>query len=68
MAVIAARGPISISRSSLRKLMQHKSTIAFLMTLPLILVLVAYARITWLCILRISFRSLVDNAGDEGSR
>jgi multiple sugar transport system permease protein len=48
MADIAARGPISISadgRSSLHKLMQRKSTIAFLMTLPLILlilVLVAY--------------------------
>ncbi len=48
MADIAARGPITISaggRSSLHKLMQRKSTIAFLMTLPLILlilVLVAY--------------------------
>ena len=48
MADIAARGPISItadSRSSLHKLMQRKSTIAFLMALPLILlilVLVAY--------------------------
>jgi multiple sugar transport system permease protein len=45
MADIAARGPISISRNSLHKLMQRKSTIAFLMTLPLILlilVLVAY--------------------------
>ena len=48
MADIAARGPIAInadSRSSLHKLMQRKSTIAFLMALPLILmilVLVAY--------------------------
>ena len=48
MADIAARGSITISaggRSSLHKLMQRKSTIAFLMTLPLIiliLVLVAY--------------------------
>ena len=48
MADIAARGPIAInadSRSSLHKLMQRKSTIAFMMTLPLILlilVLVAY--------------------------
>jgi multiple sugar transport system permease protein len=48
MADIVARGPITISadgRSSLHKLMQRKSTIAFLMTLPLIiliLVLVAY--------------------------
>jgi multiple sugar transport system permease protein len=48
MADITARGPITISadgRSSLHKLMQRKSTIAFLMTLPLILlilVLVAY--------------------------
>src|SRR5260370_18863330 len=48
MADIAARGPFTISaggRSSLHKLMQRKSTIAFLMTLPLILlilVLVAY--------------------------
>src|ERR1700759_4352644 len=48
MADIAARGPVTISadgRSSLHKLMQRKSTIAFLMTLPLILlivVLVAY--------------------------
>ncbi len=47
-ANIAARGPLTISadgRSSLHKLMQRKSTIAFLMTLPLILlilVLVAY--------------------------
>src|SRR5512143_931634 len=48
MADIAARGPIAInadSRSSLHKLMQRKSTIAFLMALPLILlilILVAY--------------------------
>ncbi len=48
MADIAARGPIAMnadSRSSLHKLMQRKSTIAFLMALPLILlilVLVAY--------------------------
>ena len=48
MADIAARGPASAtynSRSSLHKLMQRKSTIAFLMALPLILlitVLVAY--------------------------
>ena len=48
MADIAARGSITISadgRSSLHKLMQRKSTIAFLMTLPLILLiltLVAY--------------------------
>jgi multiple sugar transport system permease protein len=48
MADIAARGSITVSadgRSSLHKLMQRKSTIAFLMTLPLILlilVLVAY--------------------------
>ena len=48
MADIAARGAVSItgdSRSSLHKLMQRKSTIAFLMALPLILLitlLVAY--------------------------
>ena len=48
MADIAARGHISVtgdSRSSLHKLMQRKSTIAFLMALPLILLitlLVAY--------------------------
>ncbi|MPZ32269.1 MAG: ABC transporter permease subunit [Rhodospirillales bacterium] len=48
MADIAARGSVAAtgdSRSSLHKLMQRKSTIAFLMTLPLIvliLVLVAY--------------------------
>ncbi len=48
MADIAARGAVSVtgdSRSSLHKLMQRKSTIAFLMALPLILlilVLVAY--------------------------
>src|SRR4030081_374438 len=48
MADIAARGSITISaggRSSLHKLMQRKSTVAFLMALPLILlilVLVAY--------------------------
>ena len=48
MADIAARGPVSVkadSRSSLHKLMQQKSTIAFLMALPLILligILVAY--------------------------
>src|SRR5712672_1275221 len=48
MADIAARGHISLtgdSRSSLHKLMQRKSTIAFLMALPLILLitlLVAY--------------------------
>ena len=48
MADIAARGSITVSadgRSSLHKLMQRKSTIAFLMTLPLILLiltLVAY--------------------------
>ena len=48
MADIAARGTVSISgdsRSSLHKLMQRKSTIAFLMALPLIvliLTLVAY--------------------------
>jgi multiple sugar transport system permease protein len=48
MADIAARGPASVtgdSRSSLHKLMQRKSTIAFLMALPLILlilILVAY--------------------------
>ncbi len=48
MADIAARGPITInadSRSSLHKLMQRKSTVAFLMALPLVLlivVLVAY--------------------------
>jgi len=47
MADIAARGPVAISggRSSLHKLMQRKSTIAFLMALPLILLiltLVAY--------------------------
>jgi multiple sugar transport system permease protein len=48
MADIAARGPVSVtgnSRSSLHKLMQRKSTIAFLMALPLILlilILVAY--------------------------
>ncbi|SEP06046.1 multiple sugar transport system permease protein [Rhodospirillales bacterium URHD0017] len=47
MADIAARGPVAIAggRSSLHKLMQRKSTIAFLMALPLILLiltLVAY--------------------------
>ncbi len=48
MADIAARGPAGVtgdSRSSLHKLMQRKSTIAFLMALPLILLiltLVAY--------------------------
>jgi multiple sugar transport system permease protein len=48
MADIAARGPtatVGDSRSSLHKLMQRKSTIAFLMALPLILlvlILVAY--------------------------
>src|SRR5713226_914063 len=48
MADIAARGPVAITtggRSSLHKLMQRKSTIAFLMALPLILLitlLVAY--------------------------
>jgi multiple sugar transport system permease protein len=47
MADIAARGTVATgdSRSSLHKLMQRKSTIAFLMALPLILlilVLVAY--------------------------
>jgi multiple sugar transport system permease protein len=48
MADIAARGPVTAasgSRSSLHKLMQRKSTIAFLMALPLILLiltLVAY--------------------------
>ena len=48
MADIAARGAVSVtgdSRSSLHKLMQRKSTIAFQMALPLILlilVLVAY--------------------------
>jgi len=48
MADIAARGPVASSaegRSSLHRLMQRKSTIAFLMALPLILlilVLVAY--------------------------
>ena len=48
MADIAARGAVSITgdgRSSLHKLMQRKSTIAFLMALPLILLiltLVAY--------------------------
>src|SRR5215203_1629111 len=48
MADIAARGTVSIAggnRSSLHKLMQRKSTIAFLMALPLILlisILVAY--------------------------
>jgi multiple sugar transport system permease protein len=48
MADIAARGPIAVNaagRSSLHKLMQRKSTIAFLMALPLILLitmLVAY--------------------------
>ena len=48
MADIAARGAVSAtgdSRSSLHKLMQRKSTIAFLMALPLILlilILVAY--------------------------
>ena len=48
MADIAARGAVSTtgdSRSSLHKLMQRKSTIAFLMALPLILlilILVAY--------------------------
>jgi multiple sugar transport system permease protein len=47
MADIAARGPLTASgsRSSLHKLMQRKSTVAFLMALPLIvliLVLVAY--------------------------
>ena len=48
MADIAARGAVSVrgdGRSSLHKLMQRKSTIAFLMALPLILlilVLVAY--------------------------
>jgi len=48
MADIAARGAVSVtgnSRSGLHKLMQRKSTIAFLMALPLILlilVLVAY--------------------------
>jgi multiple sugar transport system permease protein len=48
MADIAARGPASVtgdSRSGLHKLMQRKSTIAFLMALPLIVLilsLVAY--------------------------
>ncbi|MFZ5779698.1 MAG: carbohydrate ABC transporter permease [Pseudomonadota bacterium] len=48
MADIAARGTVAVgadNRSSLHKLMQRKSTIAFLMALPLILlilVLVAY--------------------------
>ena len=48
MADIAARSPVTVtgdSRSSLHKLMQRKSTIAFLMALPLILlilILVAY--------------------------
>src|SRR5258708_35337177 len=48
MADIAARGPVEITtggRSSLHKLMQRKSTIAFLMAPPLILLitlLVAY--------------------------
>lgn len=48
MADIAARGSIGLtvdSRSSLHKLMQRKSTVAFLMALPLILlilILVAY--------------------------
>jgi len=48
MADIAARGPVAVTgrgRSSLHKLMQRKSTIAFLMALPLILLillLVAY--------------------------
>src|ERR671924_391010 len=48
MADVAARGPVSAtagSRSSLHKLVQRKSTIAFLMALPLILlitILVAY--------------------------
>ena len=44
MADIATRGPISItgdSRSSLHKLMQRKSTIAFLMALPLIVLITA---------------------------
>jgi multiple sugar transport system permease protein len=44
MADIATRGPISITadgRSSLHKLMQRKSTIAFLMALPLIVLITA---------------------------
>ena len=43
MADIAARGPATLtgdSRSGLHKLMQRKSTIAFLMALPLILLIV----------------------------
>ena len=43
MADIAARGTVAVtgsSRSSLHKLMQRKSTIAFLMALPLILLIV----------------------------
>ncbi len=44
MADIAARGPASLlgdRRSSLHKLMQRKSTIAFLMALPLIVLIVS---------------------------
>src|SRR4249920_3006972 len=44
MADIATRGPISITadgRSSLHKLMQRKSTIAFMMALPLIILITA---------------------------
>ena len=44
MADIAARGPATAaggSRSSLHKLMQRKSTIAFLMTLPLLILIFA---------------------------
>ena len=50
MADVAARGPVSTtadSRSSLHKLMQRKSTIAFLMALPLIL-LIAILVAMWL--------------------
>src|SRR5216684_7114293 len=67
MADIAARGPITISaggRSSLHKLMQRKSTIAFLMALPLILlilVLVAYPTgyAVWLAMLNKSMTKFV---------
>ena len=67
MADIATRGPIAISgsgRSSLHKLMQRKSTVAFLMALPLILmilILVAYPAgyAVWLSMLNKSMTKFV---------
>src|SRR5256885_15717420 len=67
MADIAARGPVTMtadSRSSLHKLMQRKSTIAFLMALPLILlisILVVYPAgyAIWLSMLNKSMTKFV---------